>query len=117
MNDYEDEDEDDEDIDPENLEEGSPVRALYTDRANKSKSNRWFHAKISSKNADGSYSIKWEDPELTSNTTKTQEELQVRASQVDPDLLSKLATGDKLVWVYGLHTVPVVEAIREGVIS
>ena len=99
MNDYEDEDEDDEDIDPENLEEGSPVRALYTDRANKSKSNRWFHAKISSKNADGSYSIKWEDPELTSNTTKTQEELQVRASQVDPDLLSKLATGDKLVWV------------------
>jgi uncharacterized membrane protein len=22
--------------------------------------------------------------------------------------------GDKLVWVYGLHTVPVVEAIREG---
>ena len=25
--------------------------------------------------------------------------------------------GDKLVWVYGLHTVPVVEAIREGVLS
>ncbi|MFZ9973783.1 MAG: DUF2231 domain-containing protein [Vulcanococcus sp.] len=25
--------------------------------------------------------------------------------------------GDKLVWVYGLHTVPVVEAIRSGVIS
>ena len=25
--------------------------------------------------------------------------------------------GDKLVWVYGLHTVPVVEAIRNGVIS
>lgn len=24
--------------------------------------------------------------------------------------------GDKLVWVYGLHTVPVVEAIREGVL-
>ena len=25
--------------------------------------------------------------------------------------------GDKLVWVYGLHTVPVVEAIRQGVVS
>ena len=25
--------------------------------------------------------------------------------------------GDKLVWVYGLHTVPVVDAIREGVLS
>ena len=24
--------------------------------------------------------------------------------------------GDKLVWVYGLHTVPVVEAIRQGVL-
>ena len=24
--------------------------------------------------------------------------------------------GDKLVWIYGLHTVPVVEAIREGVL-
>jgi uncharacterized membrane protein len=24
--------------------------------------------------------------------------------------------GDKLVWVYGLHTVPVVEAIRDGVL-
>ena len=24
---------------------------------------------------------------------------------------------DKLVWVYGLHTVPVVDAIREGVLS
>jgi uncharacterized membrane protein len=25
--------------------------------------------------------------------------------------------GDMLVWVYGLHTVPVVEAVRSGVIS
>ncbi len=25
--------------------------------------------------------------------------------------------GDKLVWVYGLHTVPVVEAIRQGVLQ
>jgi uncharacterized membrane protein len=25
--------------------------------------------------------------------------------------------GDKLVWVYGLHTVPVVDAIRQGVLS
>ena len=25
--------------------------------------------------------------------------------------------GDKLVWVYGLHTVPVVEAARSGVLS
>ena len=25
--------------------------------------------------------------------------------------------GDKLVWVYGLHTVPVVEAARRGVLS
>ena len=24
--------------------------------------------------------------------------------------------GDKLVWIYGLHTVPVVEAIRDGII-
>ena len=24
--------------------------------------------------------------------------------------------GDKLVWIYGLHTVPVVNAIREGII-
>lgn len=25
--------------------------------------------------------------------------------------------GDKLVWVYGLHSVPVVEAIRQGVLQ
>ncbi len=25
--------------------------------------------------------------------------------------------GDKLVWIYGLHTVPVVEAVRSGVLS
>ena len=25
--------------------------------------------------------------------------------------------GDKLVWVYGLHTVPVVEAVRSGALS
>ena len=25
--------------------------------------------------------------------------------------------GDKLVWVYGLHTVPVVKVIRDGVLS
>jgi uncharacterized membrane protein len=25
--------------------------------------------------------------------------------------------GDKLVWVYGLHTVPVVEAIKEGILK
>jgi uncharacterized membrane protein len=25
--------------------------------------------------------------------------------------------GDKLVWVYGLHTVPVVEAVRSGTLS
>ena len=24
--------------------------------------------------------------------------------------------GDKLVWIYGLHTVPVVNAIRDGII-
>ena len=24
--------------------------------------------------------------------------------------------GDKLVWIYGLHTVPVVEAVREGIL-
>ena len=29
----------------------------------------------------------------------------------------KVYLGDKLVWVYGLHTVPVVEAIRQGVVS
>ena len=25
--------------------------------------------------------------------------------------------GDELVWVYGLHTVPVVEAIKEGILQ
>ena len=24
--------------------------------------------------------------------------------------------GDKLVWIYGLHTVPVVQAIRDGLL-
>ena len=32
-------------------------------------------------------------------------------------VFTQVYLGDKLVWVYGLHTVPVVEAIREGVIS
>jgi uncharacterized membrane protein len=26
----------------------------------------------------------------------------------------QIVLGDKLVWIYGLHTVPVVEAIRQG---
>ena len=32
-------------------------------------------------------------------------------------VFTQVYLGDKLVWVYGLHTVPVVEAIRSGVIS
>ena len=32
-------------------------------------------------------------------------------------VLTQVYLGDKLVWVYGLHTVPVVEAIRQGVVS
>ena len=32
-------------------------------------------------------------------------------------VVAQMYLGDKLVWVYGLHTVPVVEAIREGVLS
>ena len=31
--------------------------------------------------------------------------------------ITQVYLGDKLVWVYGLHTVPVVEAIRQGVVS
>ena len=32
-------------------------------------------------------------------------------------VFTQVYLGDKLVWVYGLHTVPVVDAIRSGVIS
>ena len=32
-------------------------------------------------------------------------------------VFAQVYLGYKLVWVYGLHTVPVVEAIREGVLS
>ena len=32
-------------------------------------------------------------------------------------VFAQVYLGDKLVWVYGLHTVPVVEAIRQGVLS
>ena len=32
-------------------------------------------------------------------------------------VVAQMYLGDKLVWVYGLHTVPVVEAIREGALS
>jgi uncharacterized membrane protein len=32
-------------------------------------------------------------------------------------VITQVYLGDKLVWVYGLHTVPVVDAIRSGVIS
>ena len=32
-------------------------------------------------------------------------------------VFAQVYLGDKLVWVYGLHTVPVVEAIRRGVVS
>ena len=32
-------------------------------------------------------------------------------------VIVKVYLGDKLVWIYGLHTVPVVEAIRSGVLS
>ena len=32
-------------------------------------------------------------------------------------VIAQMYLGDKLVWVYGLHTVPVVEAIRDGVLS
>ena len=32
-------------------------------------------------------------------------------------VITQVYLGDKLVWVYGLHTVPVVEAIRQGVVS
>ena len=32
-------------------------------------------------------------------------------------VFTQVYLGDELVWVYGLHTVPVVDAIRSGVIS
>ncbi|MDP7994901.1 MAG: DUF2231 domain-containing protein [Synechococcus sp. SP2 MAG] len=32
-------------------------------------------------------------------------------------VLCQVYLGDKLVWVYGLHTVPVVEAVRSGALS
>ena len=32
-------------------------------------------------------------------------------------VVAQMYLGDKLVWVYGLHTVPVVEAIRDGALS
>ena len=32
-------------------------------------------------------------------------------------VITQVYLGDQLVWVYGLHTVPVVEAIRQGVVS
>ena len=32
-------------------------------------------------------------------------------------VITQVYLGDKLVWVYGLHTVPVVEAIRQGGVS
>lgn len=32
-------------------------------------------------------------------------------------VFTQVYLGDMLVWVYGLHTVPVVEAIRDGVVS
>ena len=32
-------------------------------------------------------------------------------------VVAQMYLGDKLVWVYGLHTVPVVEAIRDGMLS
>ena len=32
-------------------------------------------------------------------------------------VITQVYLGDKLVWVYGLHTAPVVEAIRQGVVS
>ena len=32
-------------------------------------------------------------------------------------VITQVYLGDKLVWAYGLHTVPVVEAIRQGVVS
>lgn len=32
-------------------------------------------------------------------------------------VVTQVYLGDKLVWVYGLHTVPVVEAIRSGVVA
>ncbi len=32
-------------------------------------------------------------------------------------VIAQVYLGDKLVWIYGLHTVPVVDAIREGVLS
>ena len=32
-------------------------------------------------------------------------------------VVAQMYLGDKLAWVYGLHTVPVVEAIRDGMLS
>ena len=32
-------------------------------------------------------------------------------------VFAQVYLGDKLVWIYGLHTVPVVDAIRKGVLS
>jgi hypothetical protein len=60
----------------------------------------WSDAKIVCKNDDGSYDLAWNDGDTQHTQGKTCDELKVRASQLLPEHLALLASGNQVECYY-----------------
>ena len=86
-------------VDVTHLAPGAEVRAQYT-----TDGDSFFDAKIVCKNDDGSYDLAWNDGDTLHTQGKTCDELKVRASQLLPEHLALLASGDKVECYYRANT-------------
>jgi hypothetical protein len=86
-------------VDVTHLAPGAEVRAQYT-----TDGDSFFDAKIVCKNDDGSYDLAWNDGDTLHTQGKTCDQLKVRASQLLPEHLALLASGDKVECYYRANT-------------
>jgi predicted RNase H-like HicB family nuclease len=99
-------------VDMTHLAQGAGVLAKYTIDG-----DSWYDAKIVCKNEDGSYDLAWNDGDTQHTQGKTCDELKVRASQLLPEHLALLASGDQVECFYRANTKWFGATIQQAVLS
>ena len=99
-------------VDVTHLAPGTEVRAQYTPDG-----DLFFDAKIVCKNDDGSYDLAWNDGDTLHTQGKTCDQLKVRASQLLPEHLALLASGDQVECFYRANTKWFGATIQQAVLS
>ena len=99
-------------VDITHLAQGADVLAKYTIDG-----DSWYDAKIVCKNEDGSYDLAWNDGDTQHTQGKTCDELKVRASQLLPEHLALLASGDQVECLYRANIKWFGATIQQAVLS